>query len=308
MYDQFFAYARERYQILLKRRRGDARPWTTDPILSKYRFCNVFREDDITTMWMAEHVRQPLRDKPECLLATVLFRWFNRITTGEAIFSQTVMTSPNNWATPWELYLKQGRVDFLKTSILTYCEKGPYVTGAYCIIGSPNMPKLDGILDVFRLFATTERPCDFIPDRTECGWRKAAEAMLARRGKVTLEQVWDWLRRYPRSGDFMAYEVVCDLMYTELLNRAPDRMTWANAGPGAIRGLNRIHDRPLEKRLSKSATCAEMRDILEASQDPSNWPSAWPAWDMRTVEHSLCESDKYQRIRLGQGRVKGVYR
>jgi hypothetical protein len=107
----------------------------------------------------------------------------------------------------------------------------------------------------------------------------------------------------------MAYEIVTDLQHTPgFLDRAPDIMTWANAGPGAIRGLNRIHGRPLEQQHPKQKTNEEMREILQASQDPTNWPADWPSWDMRTVEHTGCEWDKYERLRLGQGTVKGVYR
>ena len=29
--------------------------------------------------------------------------------------------------------------------------------------------------------------------------------------------------------------------------------------------------------------------------------------DMRTIEHSLCEWDKYERVRLGQGKPRSVY-
>lgn len=45
--EQFFWLARERYQIKLRKDAGLSRPeWTTDPLLSKYHFCNVFRADD----------------------------------------------------------------------------------------------------------------------------------------------------------------------------------------------------------------------------------------------------------------------
>lgn len=45
--EQFFWLARERYQIKLRKDAGLPRPeWTTDPLLSKYHFCNVFRADD----------------------------------------------------------------------------------------------------------------------------------------------------------------------------------------------------------------------------------------------------------------------
>src|SRR4051812_7947858 len=91
--ERWFEYAVEREKIR-KRKEEDKMlpPFTDDPILQKYRFCNVYREDDRTTRWCKKYVRDPLIDKPEVLLAVVIFRWFNRITTGEAIFCQEGLT------------------------------------------------------------------------------------------------------------------------------------------------------------------------------------------------------------------------
>ena len=50
----------------------------------------------------------------------------------------------------------------------------------------------------------------------------------------------------------MAYEVVADVNYTPVLRFAKDRYTWANAGAGAIRGLNRLkNSRDIEQRSFK---------------------------------------------------------
>jgi len=138
----------------------------------------------------------------------------------------------------------------------------------------------------------------------------------------------------------MSYEVVTDLRHTALLDRAPDIMTWANPGPGACRGLARVNglvDKDaIEKEFSRSnqrdraIVIRGMRALLEASRSPSYWPQArgraissdsevychslktaseqWPAWEMRDVEHTLCEFDKYERVRLGQGRPRRLFR
>ena len=34
----------------------------------------------------------------------------------------------------------------------------------------------------------------------------------------------------------------------------------------------------------------------------------YPPFELREIEHSLCEFDKYERIRLGQGRPKQKYK
>ena len=87
MIEQFFAYARERYQIRLKRNAGEPKPWTDDPILAQYSFTEVFREDDKTTRWLNTYVREPMRDQDRVLPAVLIFRWFNRIKTGWSYLS-----------------------------------------------------------------------------------------------------------------------------------------------------------------------------------------------------------------------------
>ena len=52
---------------------------------------------------------------------------------------------------------------------------------------------------------------------------------------------------------------------------------------------------------------AFMRDLLVLSQDPENWPEDWPEWEMRDVEHVLCEVEKYEKTRSGEGTPKQLF-
>src|SRR6185436_10966299 len=86
--DQYFATARERYQIRARRNLGwDRKDWTDDPQFRQWRFCQVHREHDKTTEWFRVNVREPADavSKGRVVGATVAFRWFNRIETGERI-------------------------------------------------------------------------------------------------------------------------------------------------------------------------------------------------------------------------------
>jgi hypothetical protein len=299
--DLFFQYARERHAIHLRRSSGAPGPWTEDPVLQAYRFCNVFRELDATTRWFRENVRDPLRDKPEVLLATVVFRLFNRITTGEAIFCQRDLVE--NGETAWGTFLKGAphkktlSTSALRYAILQYCEKGPYTTGSYMTKTPTGMNKLDGMLQVIEWFVKGTRRGNAQPT---VGWREMSEELL--RENYSLEQVWKWLGAFPFIGDFTAYEIVTDLRHTALLERAPDINTWANPGPGAKRGLNIYHGRPLKTHVKREVFIEEMMLLLEASRDPQYWYAHWPAWELRDVEHTLCEFFKYERARTtGQG-------
>ena len=83
--EKFFEFIDERHMIYLRRLRGKEYPWTTDPILQKYKFTNVFRENDATTVWFRENIREPMRDDPDVVMATIIFRWFNLISTGKLL-------------------------------------------------------------------------------------------------------------------------------------------------------------------------------------------------------------------------------
>lgn len=351
--ERFFAYARERHLIYLKRRAGLPRPWTSDPVMGQYRITNVFRELDKTTVWFRENVRDPMRNLPKVFRATVLFRWFNTIRTGETIFKQTclplddasagVQASAGGGETPWEAYLRTGSVEPIRDALRA--QGAPWVTGAYMIRSPEGMDKLDGILHSFERFSKESRP----------GWWKGStwsvedvvDLCLNHRDGPTpipLEAVWSWLKQFYGMGPFLAYEVVTDLRFTALLDRAPDIMTWANPGPGALRGANLIlrgASRGRKGRLEKASyeeTHEVQRRLLELSRDPDYWPQSvhdeihvsskyaelevsklgdvpwnylaphnWPRWEMREPEMFLCEFAKLERTRLGFGRPRGTY-
>jgi hypothetical protein len=82
-------------------------------------------------------------------------------------------------------------------------------------------------------------------------------------------------------------------------------MTWANPGPGAKRGLNRISGKELNEPMHIKRAIEEMRELLQYSL--KELEPFVPALEMRDIEHSLCEFDKYERTRLNQGRPRAKY-
>lgn len=305
----FFNFIQERYRIFLKKQAGEPKPWTQDDILAYYKFTNVFREDDRTTVWFRENVRDPLRDQEDIILATVLFRWFNRITSGEVLFKQDDLMGR---ISAYDIYKENGDGQVLKDTLQKGIGMhGPFVTGAYIIKTPSGMTKLHGVCWALEHFWRDKYPLriDHFGKKTTvlAGWFEAAEIMFDPNCVVTLQDAWDWLRKFSYMGDFMAYEVVTDLRFTRALERAPDIMTWANAGPGAMRGLNRLHGRPLNFGQKKDKWNNEMCYLLALSEGIEYWPFDRPL-EMREIEHSLCEMDKYLRADNGEGRPRGTYR
>ena len=289
MIEHYFATARERYRILRERRAGAPAPWTTDPVFKEWRFCNVHRENDKTTAWFRTHVRNPLPDllsedpnvHPETdgllrmVMATVAFRWFNRIETGERIKDLLL--------NGWDSTVARKRLRGVS----------PVVTGAYIIKGRDGMPKLDGVL------ACIDDAQRMLPSMIR-GWGDS------------LHGAWKDLQDIPYLGRFMAYEIVSDLRWTPVLDMADDIHTWANAGPGCARGLGRIFYQDKWKfnrnsRVDQIVMLELMREILECSKDPQYWPQNWQPWEMREVEHWACEFDKYCRVAHDGERMKQRY-
>ena len=272
MIQNFFDFMNERHMIYLRRLRGQEWPWTEDLILQTYKFTNVFREHDATTVWYREHVREMYDNSSEVMLATVMFRWFNLISVGEALYDTDMYCA---WDPKW-------CYEVLKN-------EPQWVTGAY-IIKTPNgMNKLAGV-------------CWCI-DQMSIHENKIVKEL---QDAETLEEMWNIFLPYPYMGPFMAYEVVTDLRHTYLGRDAKDILTWANPGPGARRGLNRIHGRDLNKTIKYNQCVSEMRELLEAS--PEYVHGQMPDLEMREIEHTLCEFDKYERVRNLEGRPRSRYR
>jgi hypothetical protein len=261
---QFFAIAREREHIRIRRSIGLSAPWSEDPIFQNWRFCNVRREDDRTTVWFKENVRSKLTDLP-AVEATLIFRWFNRIKTGEKVLDLLL----NGW-------------DRDEAERRLSCNTEPVFTGAYIVRSPFGESKLTGILNAIEVA------------------RKQLPSMVINWGR-TLEDAWRDLTTIQWMGNFTSYEVVTDLRWTPVLDQAIDINTWACAGPGCARGLGRIYGRPFNYSSSygQNAALVLMQELLELSRGDGYWPHSWPAWEMREVEHVLCEYDKYKRAESG---------
>lgn len=275
--ERFFATALERERIRLRRRAGLAPPWTEDPILQQFRFCNLRREDDRTTAWFRRCFRGPCWRDSRVLLGTVIFRWFNRIETGKLLLDPPLDEElwpgePVNLLLDWDPDAVRRRLRHMS----------PLVTGAYMIKTPPGMSKLEGLIWCIGNV-----------------WRERDQLRCHLENRPRLQDMHRHLKRFPYLGDFMAYEIVSDLRWTYFLAGAPDIFTWAVPGPGARRGLRRLFG-PLVRGEELEA----MQSLL-AEARKRDWPEG-RAWEMREVEHWLCEFDKYERARLGE-RLKRRY-
>ena len=284
---QYFRTAEERYKIYLRRASVDRLtgkdkppPWTKDPIFKKYKFCNLFRENDKVTVWLRENWREPYADHPNLPFAMALARLINWPPTLEEI------GFPKRWSPDKALGVLHRRKD----------EGKKVYTGAYLLGSCPKGQERAIYLVHSVLTPLYHELRSVVKDH----WH------LRELDSPKLKGAWLWFRSQRGIGDFLAYEIVSDLRHTKYLHDAPDIMTWANAGPGALRGLTRLWGYQPKTRQIDGYTFPK-KNALVAMQTllaKSKWRKSQlhtPPWEMRDIEHWLCEFDKYERIRLGQG-------
>ena len=77
MKNQFVQFIRVREAIRLRRAAGAPPPWTDNQILREWSFCNVRREEDRVTRWIAERWRNPHADDPDLWFAMAVARFVN---------------------------------------------------------------------------------------------------------------------------------------------------------------------------------------------------------------------------------------
>jgi len=287
----YFATARERYRIMLRRRNGKEAPWSNDQIFNDWFFCNLFREDDKVTRWVKKWIREPNRNSPNVLWMMVACRLFNKIPTLEILVNEGLFQ-------PHEQDQVQGEMGWRNRFIGLanhHLKDVKPLTGAAYMVHTPyGMNKLKGCLKLINdAFEYNDRMIKAITP-----------------GTTTQQEVWEMLMPEDCFGPFMSYEVVTDLKHTYLLENAPDIMTWSSPGPGACKGLSRMVGEEVSygSAVARAAALVCMRELLERSQtDRKLWPSFWPDWDMRTAEHWLCEHSKWCRVNFKGQRMKRKY-
>ena len=228
----------------------------------------MFRELDTVTEWVRTNWREPYFDHPNLAFSMSVARQINWPSTLEEI------GFPEDWQPEKVKAIMQDRMD-----------RGEKVyTGAYMLTGTLGGTKIEQTVDKILTPLYNNHP----------------EIVSG-----SLEETWKNYLPYAGFSGFMSYEVVTDLRHTHLLRNARDIYTWANPGPGAKRGLNRMNLRTLTWDSNKHDWNAEMFELLKMA-DKYLEPHV-PNLEMREIEHSLCEFDKYERTRLGEGRPRAKY-
>jgi hypothetical protein len=265
--DRFVDFCSERESIRLRRERGEKPPHSQCPILQKYRFCNIDREDDYVTTWVDENVRQYMHNVPMTHAVAAIFT--ARIFNEPSVLDQMDFTEfdVERWYDVADSLQESGKTVF----------RSAYLT----------VSKKRGISSV-----TYHR---WITNRIE-----ACEELNT---ISTLTELQHILEGIEGIGPFMANQVVADFRHIGSFKDAEDWETCVHFGPGTQRGLNRYFDRHHDTshpektfRTMFDTLKEDMVDILEAELAEFVDPPFTDLFkDPNNLANALCEFDKYER-------------
>jgi hypothetical protein len=267
----FWAYLREREAIRLRRAQGLPREeWTTDPIMKTYRFTNVKREHDRTTMLLQREFytgRSLTHPSPVALLNATSARYFGTIESMRA----------NGWMGDWGVARRDVMAELTDRRLLL----GEKVyTSAYVVpAGGRTGPKVNVVCDVLDgIWLEAEMIL-----KTD-SWRDACFRMCM------LDCV----------GSFMAKEVLLD--YVLATGWVPmDWQTWTPVGPGGRLGAGVVRYGMLERIAEPEAL-----DVIRAVYDHRATEWSGVELDLTDIQFAFCEFAKYEKARLG-GRPKRYF-
>lgn len=280
---ELFNFIRERHAVYERRMAGQPKPWTTDPVLQNYRFCSVYRELDTVTQWIATNWRDNHVGDSDIWFAMCIARlanWPETLAELEpAVFSAKtgkVIWRPEKFVRIMQTRKMRGEKVF---------------SGAYIV--STNgfaMDKAEYLAEhVLTPLWHARKHLRPFQDAPLYLWHEA-------------------LMDYDGMGSFMAGQVVADWKYAPMyLHKAPDWWTFAAEGPGSKRGLNRVLGATVDAPWSGPRRWIDALWELQDAIDPLIEKVGMPRLHAQDLQNCLCEFDKYERVRLGEGAPRSRY-
>ncbi len=206
----FFSYISERHMIY-KRRFVQHRPppWTSDPVLSKYKFTNVFRDLDPGTRFVKNDILGKLERPEDIIFNIIIYRVYNKIETFKAVGLQRFDHFDKG---PFE-----SRLRTLKASGM------PVFTNAFVV---PSYRWIDPAKDKIANTST------FIENLSGTIKDVISRIMGERDSEYTFKQ----LLNIEGIGPFLAYQIAVDIGYWN--KEVFDESVFVVAGPGCKRGID----------------------------------------------------------------------
>lgn len=213
VFDTYWKFAAERQKIFINRLNDVNPPWTLDPILSKYKFTNVYRVSDRVSQYLVKNViyNPSYSSEPnEVFLRIILFKIFNKIETWELLLNKFK-----------EITINTFNIKAFDSILTKRMQEGKSIYSAAYIMASGKSyfghdKKHTNHLDLIKKMLT-----DKVPQKL---------------GKMkNMQKAFELLKSYPSLGDFLAYQYVIDINYSNVTDFSESE--FVVAGPGAKSGI-----------------------------------------------------------------------
>lgn len=218
IYEYYWYFASERQLAFERRALGQPWPWTDDPILQTYKFCNVFRATDRVSQYMIREVcyhNEPVTPEDR-LFQIITFRLFSKIETWRSV---------REFLGHYPVIDDIANDHFLRALEHAKLQNGGLYTGAFILCaadaygqGSKHRNHIELLRDMFLVSDLATQLLD----------------------AASLAEIYTLLHAYPLMGDFMSYQIAIDLNYSDIINFSENDFT--QPGPGALRGIKKCFE------------------------------------------------------------------
>lgn len=288
VFDTYWRFAAERQEVFFRRLQGQRRPWSSDPIIEEHKFTNAYRASDRVSQYLIRNViyRDDLPSAPEEVFFRILiYKLFNKIETWGLLEKAL-------GAITYEDYSFK-RYDTILAKALARGER--IYSAAYI------MPPGG------RAFGHSAKHQNHLK-LLESMMRDDLPTRLA--GARRMQDAFELLLSYPTIGDFLAYQFVTDINYSEITNFS--EMDFVMPGPGALDGI---------RKCFSSLGGLNEPEIIKLVAERQSDEFARLGLQFRTLfgrrlqlidcQNLFCEVDKYARVahpeimgRTGRTRIK----
>ncbi|HLH29730.1 MAG TPA: nucleotide kinase domain-containing protein, partial [Terriglobia bacterium] len=271
VYDTYWRFAAERQEIFFRRWKRQPPPWTSDPVLSEFKFTNAYRASDRVSQFLIRNViYEGDPSEEEVFFRIILFKLFNKVET-------------------WQLLERAfGAVTYKDFSFKAYdavlskaINSGETIYSAAYIMPSGS-----------KAFGTTRKHRSHLKLLQQMMEDEVALRIAQTKGMV---EAFTLLRSYPMIGDFLAYQYVTDLNYSTLTNFSETQ--FVIPGPGAKGGISKCFESLGGLTEADLIRVVTERQEAEFERLGIEFKSLWGRpLQLIDCQNLFCEVDKYSRV------------
>ena len=267
--DTYWKFAAARQDVFFSRIFAQHPPWSDNPIIASYKFCNSYRASDRVSQYLIKNViYNGCQREEEVLFRILLFKIFNKIETWQYIENRVGTIKLRNFNI--EQYAR----------ILDEAQNRQAIyTSAYMSCATKAYGYDKKHQNHLALICQMVQKDNLV------------KKIIASR---SLHEVFNLLVAYPLIGHFMAYQLATDINYSEVVDF--DENSFTAAGPGAVRGIKKCFVSTGTKTLEDVIRWMQENQKQEFTRLGLEFKSLWGRpLQLIDCQNLFCETDKYCR-------------